>query len=107
MSNYQENEKELDLRKISEEKNPFSSDCKNRNLWSMGYRQCAIDLAEWKSSPFFPKPPINEQLLVELSNGDKVLSFYRESENEKEVNMFDCEKETGLFAKAYRRISFL
>jgi len=41
MSNYEESPLEKEIRKISEDKNPYSEQCKNRHLWSEGYRKGA------------------------------------------------------------------
>ena len=107
MSDYQETQKELELRQVSENKNPFSISCKNRQLWSEGYRQCARDLAEWHQMSSYQKPPFDELVLVWLYTDEIILSTYRNSENEKEINLFDCEKENKGTVKAYRRISLL
>lgn len=38
MSNYEETSLEKEIRKMSEDKNPYSAECPNRHLWSEGYR---------------------------------------------------------------------
>tara|TARA_R110002124_G_scaffold191926_1_gene359214 strand:- start:463 stop:711 length:249 start_codon:yes stop_codon:yes gene_type:complete len=38
MSNYEESPLEKEIRKQSEEKNPYGKECTNRHLWSEGYR---------------------------------------------------------------------
>lgn len=38
MSNYEETPVEREIRKMSEDKNPYSPQCPNRHLWSEGFR---------------------------------------------------------------------
>lgn len=41
MSNYEETLLEKEIRKMSEDKNPYHDDCVNKHLWSEGFRRGA------------------------------------------------------------------
>ena len=51
MSAYEETPLEKEIRKQSEEKNPYSDECTNKHLWSEGFRKGAkIKVEDFKGS---------------------------------------------------------
>lgn len=98
--NIEETKNEQQIRLDSERFNPYHIGCKNKHLWSEGFRRGYQYANNWYRFDE-NKPEFDKLVLVKSYTGIIEIATYERSE--KGINLFDKEKKLSDFTVAFWR----